>query len=153
MKKFSIFLLLGLLSVLLSGCLFPEDQKAQNQVPYEEQVQSVQTAVNQYKEKNDGLLPIKTRDQDTPIYQKYPIDFKKLVPEFLAEPPGNAYESGGIFQYVLIDVETNPTVKLFDLRMAEQIREIQIRIQSQGYPPFKADIAPNVYTLRYEKLG
>ena len=37
----------------------------------------------------------------------------------MAEPPGNAYESGGVFQYVIIDAESNPTVKIVDLRIAE----------------------------------
>ncbi len=147
----ALFLLLVL--SMLTGCLYPQENLAQNQIPYEEQVAAVQNAVTQYKEKNSGLLPIKTRDQETPIYRKYPIDFKKLVPQYIADIPGNAYEMGGIFQYVLIDVETDPKVKIFDLRLAETIREVNIRIQAQGYPPFKEAIANNVYTLKYEELG
>ena len=52
---------------------------------------------------------------------KYPIDFKRLVPQYMAEPPGNAYESGGVFQYVIVNAEKNPTVKIFDLRIADLI--------------------------------
>lgn len=133
--------------------MYPEDELAQNKIPYEDQIKAVQSAVNQFREANNGILPIKTKEADTPIYQKYPIDFKKIAPEFMAEPPGNAFESGGIFQYVLIDVETNPTVKLLDVRMAETIRDIKIRIQTQGYPPYKEKIANNVFTLDYKKLG
>ena len=125
----------------------------QNQIPYEDQLDAVQTAVEKFQSANGGILPIKTRDQDTPIYIKYPIDFNKLKPQFMAEVPGNAYENGGIFQYVLIDVEDNPTVKIFDLRIAEKIREINIRIRSAGYPPFKESIAENVYTLDYSQIG
>ncbi|WP_203361885.1 hypothetical protein [Bacillus sp. REN10] len=153
MKKYSIIVLFILISSIMSGCMFPEDQLAANQVPYEDQVQSVQTAVNQYKEQNGGLLPIKNKEADTPLYEKYPIDFKKLAPQFMAEPPGNAFESGGIFQYVLIDVEKNPTVKLIDLRMAEQIRDIQLRVKSHKYPPYHRELAPNVYSLKYKELG
>lgn len=148
--KFSLFILVPL---LLAGCMYPEERKADNQIPYEDQIQAVQTAVDQYKETANGLLPIKTRDMDTPQYIKYPIEFSKLTPQYMASPPGNAYESGGVFQYVLIDVEENPTVKVFDLRIAEKIREIKIRIKSQGYPPFKDTIANNVYSLDYSKLG
>lgn len=133
--------------------MYPDEKRAENQVPYEEQLQSVQNAVERYQEDNNGLLPIKTRDQDTPIYIKYPIDFSKLVPKYIPSPPGNAYENGGIFQYVLIDVEDNPTVKLVDLRIAEKIREIKMRIHSQGYPPFSEVIADNVFTLDFSKLG
>ena len=71
----------------------------------------------------------------------------------MAEPPGNAYESGGVFQYVIVDAETNPTVKIFDLRIAETISEIKLRIKVQGYPPFKEKVAENVYSLDFEKLG
>lgn len=48
-----------------------------NAVPYEDQLQVVQKAITTYKEQNGGILPIKTRDMSTPIYQKYPIDFQK----------------------------------------------------------------------------
>ncbi|MDQ0213703.1 hypothetical protein J2S13_000097 [Oikeobacillus pervagus] len=152
-KRFFALFISVFTITILSGCMFPEEKKSQNQVPYENQIQSVQSAVEQFREKNDGILPIKTKEQDTPIYLKYPIDFKKLAPEFMAEPPGNAYESGGVFQYVLIDVEDQPTVKIFDLRIAEQIRELNIRLQAHQYPPFKEEIVNNVYTLDYSKLG
>lgn len=133
--------------------MYPEEKLVQNQVPYKDQLDSVQSAVNQYKEANGGILPIKTKDAETPIYQKYPIDFNKVVPKYLSEPPGNAYENGGLFQYVLVDVEENPTVKLLDLRMAETIREIKMRINANGYPPFKDQIAKNIYTLDFNKIG
>ncbi|MFK2824222.1 hypothetical protein QYG89_00755 [Bacillus sp. B190/17] len=153
MKKLAITVMLVLTAVLTSGCMYPQDQLAENQIPYEDQIQTVQSAVNQFKEENGGILPIKNKEVDTPLYEKYPIDFKKLVPQFMAEPPGNAFESGGIFQYALVDVENNPTVKLIDLRMAEQIRDVQMRIRSQGYPPFKKTITNNVYSLDFKKLG
>lgn len=140
--------------ILLSGCLYPEEKLQQNQVPYKDQVESVQKAVLEYRKDNGGqLLPIKTRDQDTPYYMKYIIDFKKLIPKYMAEIPGNAYENGGIFQYTLINEETNPTVRLIDLRMAETIRETKLQIQAQGYPAFDEKIGPNVYTLNYENMG
>ena len=37
--------------------------------------------------------------------------------------------------------------------MAEQIRELKIRIQAQDYPPFKKEVCNNVYTLNYKELG
>ncbi|MGJ7909362.1 hypothetical protein [Neobacillus sp. LXY-1] len=138
---------------LLSGCMYPKEELAKNQIPYKDQIQAVQTAVDEFRKDNGGILPIKTKEADTPIYQKYPIDFKKITPKYMAEPPGNAYENGGIFQYVLIDVETNPTVKLLDLRMAETIRELNLRIKAMGYPPYKKQLANNVYSLDFKKLG
>ncbi|MEH7387408.1 hypothetical protein V7147_18620 [Bacillus sp. JJ1521] len=142
---------------LLTGCLYPQDKLAQNQLPYEDQIASVQRAVEQFQEASGGLLPIKTRDMETPIYQKYPIDFIRLSPKYIAEPPGNAYETGGVYLYVLVNVETNPTVKLLDVRISEKIRELNIRVQmyrsSNNYAPFKEQLQTNVFTLDYSKLG
>lgn len=147
------FLILAVVSAILTGCAYPQDKLAQNQIPYEDQVNAVQSAVDKFQKDKGGILPIKTNENDTPIYQKYLIDFKKLVPEYMAEAPGNAFESGGIFQYVLIDVETDPTVKIFDLRLAETIRDINLRINMQKYPPYKEQLADNVFSLDFEKLG
>ena len=142
-----------LTAFLLTGCMYPEEELAKNQVPYQDQIQAVQTAVDSFREDNGGILPIKTKEAETPIYQKYPIEFKKITPKYMAEPPGNAYENGGIFQYVLVDVETKPTVKLFDLRMTEAIRDIKLRIKTKGYPPYKKQIAKNVFSLDFKQLG
>jgi hypothetical protein len=139
---------------ILSGCMYPKEELAKNQVPYKDQLISVQTAVNQFQEDSGGLLPIKTKEADTPIYQKYPVDFKKLVPRYISEAPGNAFENGGIFQYVLVDVETKPSVKLIDLRMTEIIRDIKLRINANGgYPPYKEKLSEQVYTIDFTKLG
>lgn len=141
----------------LSGCLYPNEKLVKNTIPYEDQVNAVQNAVNRFKEDSNGLLPIKTRDMTTPIYQKYPIDFTMISPKYIAEPPGTAYENGGVYLYVLVDVETNPTVKLIDLRIAEKIHELTVRLdvyrQSNGYPPIKDVVTNDVYTLDYKKLG
>ncbi len=153
MKRKKLGSILLLTVVLLSGCMYPKEELTQNQIPYKDQIETVQTAVEQFQTDNGGILPIKTRDEKTPIYQKYPIEFKKIAPKYMAEPPGNAYESGGIFQYVLVNVEKNPTVKLLDLRMAETIREMKLRIKSKGYPPYKTQIAKNVFSVDFKQLG
>lgn len=151
--KMKVSSVMVFLMILLSGCMYPENELSKNQIAYEDQILTVQTAVNNFQKDNGGILPIKNKDANTQIYQKYPIDFGRIVPKYIADPPGNAYENGGIFQYVIIDAETNPTVKLLDLRMSETIRDINIRLQTQKYPPFKNKIADNVYTIDYKKLG
>ena len=154
MKKVSMLIMFTVIALLLSGCMFPESERAENQIPYEEQVNSVQNAVKQYQEESGGLLPIKTRDMDVDQYIKYPIDFSKIVPKYLAEIPSNAFETGGIFQYVLVDVEENPTVKLVDLQLAETIRSINVRKSANGgQAPIAEIIADNVYRLNYTAMG
>jgi hypothetical protein len=153
MKVKALCCLLAFMSILLSGCMYPNKELTKNKIPYKDQIQAVQTAVDSFKEDNGGILPIKTKEAKTPIYQKYPIDFKRITPKYLSEPPGNAYENGGLFQYVLIDVETKPTVKLLDLNITETIRDINLRIKAHKYPPFKKRLAKNVYSIDFKKLG
>ena len=157
MKKLLFIVCMCFVVSTLSGCLYPDDQLAQNQIPYEDQLQSVQTAVNKFKENNNGLLPIKNKDMNTPIYLKYPVDFTKLIPSYISDAPGNAYESGGVYQYALIDAETNPTVKLIDLRIAEKIRDVSLRVQvykdKNTYPPIKKTLSKGVFLLNYKKMG
>lgn len=146
-------LLTILMTLVLSGCMYPGDEKATNENPYEDQVETIQKAVDTYKESSGGLLPIKTRDLETDRYIKYPIEFSKIVPAYTEKIPSNAYENGGIFQYILVDVEENPTVKLVDLRIAERIRELNLRRQINGSLPFKEAVGENVYEIDYEKMG
>ncbi|MCM3743010.1 hypothetical protein M3193_02530 [Sporosarcina luteola] len=139
--------------LLLSGCMYKGEDKAVRENPYEDQLELIQKAVNAYKENNGGLLPIKTRDQETDMYIKYPIEFSKIVPAYTEKIPSNAYETGGIYQYVLMDVEENPTVKLVDLRIAERIRDLNLRKHINGKLPFKDPVGENVYEIDYEAMG
>lgn len=155
MKHIRIFFSLVLI-LFLTACLYPEERKAQNQIPYEDQLVAIQKAVDNYVQDHQ-VLPIMNRDLDTPIYQKYPIDFNKLIPKYIQEPPGNAFESGGIYQYVLVNVEENPTVKLIDLRIVEAIRDYQFQInqykRENKYLPFGKVINKQLFQLNHEALG
>jgi len=153
MKKLNAFLLTVAIAVLLGGCAYPEEEKAANQVPDVDQLAAVQRAVNEYREATGGLVPIKNSELDTDIYIKYLIDFEKLMPKYIAQIPGNAYEKGGIYQYIIWDPENRAEVKLVDLNSAERMREIMIRQLGTQYIPTKGAIADNVYQINFEKLG
>ncbi|WP_050180734.1 hypothetical protein [Domibacillus robiginosus] len=153
-KKKSLLLFWAVvLSFGLGGCLYPDEKRSQNEQPYEDQLQAVQRAVEQFQQEEGGILPIKTKENNPDLYEKYPVDFAKISPRFMAEPPGSAFESGGIYQYVLVDVENDPTVKLIDLRVAEQIRSVNVRLLAHEYPPFKETLSDNVYSLDFKELG
>jgi len=146
------------LLVILTGCLYPSNQLQKNQVPNQVQLESIQNAVDTYQENTNGLLPIKTKPQDTPIFQKYQLDFEKLKQQnLIGEPPGTAFENGGYYQYVIIHPEENPTVKVLDLRTTETLRSLQVKVKffrdNNRYPPFGDQIAKGVYALDYEKIG
>ncbi|PZX07714.1 hypothetical protein C7437_101835 [Psychrobacillus insolitus] len=153
MKKIRLVGLFTLITFILAGCGYKSGQQPENLLPYEDQLMAVQTAVNSFRENSSGLLPIKTRDLETDQYIKYPVDFKKIVPTYMGEVPANSYEAGGIYQYVLMDVEENPTVKLVDLRLADTIRDINYRKGINGFGPVSETIAEGVYKLDYEKMG
>lgn len=153
-KYFAIPLLL----FLLTGCLYPNSQLDKNQIPVQNQIERVQNAVDQYQKNENGLLPIKTRDQDTPIFQKYQIDFERLKQQnLIGEIPGSAFENGGYYQYVIITPEKDPTVKLLDLRTTDTLRSLQVKVEfyqnSNRYPPLGEQIAKDIYKLDYQKIG
>lgn len=145
------------MTIFLWGCLYPQAEKMKNQGSYKSHIEMVQSAVNQFQEAEGGILPIVTKEATTPIYHKYPIKFSKISPKYIAEPPESAFESGGVFQYVLVNVEESPTVKLLDLRMADKIQELNLRLSTyrreHGFPPFKERLANNAFTIDFEKLG
>ncbi|WP_349407576.1 hypothetical protein [Pseudalkalibacillus sp. SCS-8] len=156
MKRMLGFIVISLSISVLTGCLYPDERLAKNRIPHKQQLDAVQDAVNQYQT-NRGVLPIENRDKDTSIYIKYPINFNKLVPRYLPEPPGNSFENGGVFQYVLVNVEKDPKVKLVDLEAVEVVKDYKMKLrlylQRNDYPPYRDVLANGRYTLDHKKLG
>ena len=145
------------LTTILSGCMFPNEELSKNKVPNEDQLLIVQDAVDSFVEDSGGLLPIKTKDADVDIYEKYLIDFTILKERnFLTEIPGNAYENGGIYLYTLVNPEDNPEVKLIDLQLSEKIREINVKLDiyrsKNLYPPYGEEVESGLFKINYEKL-
>ncbi len=133
--------------LLLSACMYPDSERPAGQVPNETQIEAVQQAVDRFREDTDGLLPIKTVS-DTREYFEYQIDFDRLVPDYLDERPPIAFEAGGYYQFVILDAEEDPTVKLADLRVTEEIRSLQLRVNGMGeHVQFEENVGPNVYKL------
>lgn len=146
--------MLAVLTVVLAACgsgLNEEEQAAQLR-PDVDALAGVQRAVEEFQAET-GVLPIKNSEEDTDLFVKYQIDFSKLMPKHLSAIPNNAFEKGGLFQYVLWDVEGTPTVKLIDLRVPEKIREINIRQMSKDYRQFGDQISNYVYHINHEALG
>lgn len=146
-----------LLSASLAGCVYSQKVTKDGNPPTGEYVQLVQGAVDRYKEQT-GVLPIKTRDQTTPIYEKYPIDFKKLQDAgVLSTVPGNAFERGGTAMYVLVDVENDPAVKMIDLVLFQKMTGIQQDVEAfmrkTGRLPAGPEVSPGIYRLDAEALG
>lgn len=157
MKKALLLIIICLSVPLLNGCLYPNEELAKNKIPPQAQLETVQKAIDSYQELTKGLLPIKTKSADTPIYEKYIIDFQPLKEKGLIDQiPGSAFENGGYYQYTLINVEKNPTVKVIDLRISEKLRTILARLETyrqiHTYPPFGSPISGDLYEIDFKKL-
>ena len=152
-KKFLIILFISafVLAACGSSAVTKEEKQAQLR-PDIDSIQAVQRAVDEFQADN-GVLPIKNSEQDTDVYIKYQIDFSKLAPKYLTQAPLNSFEKGGLFQYVLWDVENDPTVKLIDLRIPEKLRELNIRQLSEQYPAFGQEVGEFVYKIDFKALG
>lgn len=144
--------------LLLSGCAYPQEMRKENQINPAEFITVVQQAIDLYHEKN-GVLPIKNSEMTTPLYEKYVIDFPKLKKtNLLSTVPANAFESGGIFIYVLVDVETKPVVKLMDLSAYQSTQDVQkmvddYKVKHEGKLPPGIAINEAFDYVDFEKLG
>ncbi|WYP28253.1 hypothetical protein NSQ54_09215 [Alkalihalobacillus sp. FSL W8-0930] len=155
MKQLLKALFLGSL-LLLTGCFYPQNERQASKAAYLDQLASVQSAVDSFQE-DTAVLPIQTFDEHTPTYQRYVIDFRQLVPRYMQEPPGTAFENGGMYQYTLVNVEENPTVKLIDLNSLKTIQELTSRLNNyrsqHTYAPVKDIAADGLFEIDFEKLS
>jgi len=163
MKRLSglrAFAPLALLLALLTGCAYPNELRNENRTNPEEFIAVVQSAVDQFRERQGGMLPIKNSDEATPLYEKYKVDFKKLQQEYrlLTNIPANAYESGGSYLYVLVGAESNPKVKLLDMASYQSVNRLQTKVTAYsashgGSLPKGEKVNDGIYYLDFEKLG
>ncbi|MGP4071949.1 hypothetical protein ACTWQB_05285 [Piscibacillus sp. B03] len=147
-----------LMTLILSACLYPDSQREEQTPTNDEQLQEVQQAVHQYRDQNNGLLPIKNRDQDTPLFIKYPVDFSKLKEaNIMGQPPANSYERGGAYSYVILDPEDETTVKVSDVRVNQELRSVNYEINlyrnESLYPPYGEMLFKNYFKLDHEALS
>jgi hypothetical protein len=154
-KKVRLLFLLFIV-VLLSGCMYPNDRKMENQLPLSEQVKMVQDGIDKfYAEKQ--ILPILTKEMDTPIFEKYVIDFPKMTPRYIPYIPGAAFEKGGHDLFVLTHVETKPTVKLLDLTMVDKVTDVQARVsyylQERKSLPVGGVVKPGYFQINFKEIG
>lgn len=155
---------LGLVTVLFlfmgftTGCLYPAEKRADNQAAYRESTVLVQNAVDAYQ-KDNTLLPIKNSSQDTPKFEKFRINFDELIGRgYLSTIPPSAFEKGGSAYYLIINEETNPTVKVMDLVTAQQMNDLQKKVnqyitQHDGSLPKGEQAYPGYYTVDLNQLS
>lgn len=141
---------------LVTGCMYPKERRMENQVPSTFYLEATQKAVEQFQ-KDTGILPIETKPADTPIFEKYEINFSKLMPKYLPDVPANSFEKGGVYKYTLIDVETKPTVRLIHLGVVSKVADAQHAVNSyiyrSGKLPTKTKLDGGYFTIDYSLIG
>ncbi|KGA99155.1 hypothetical protein AJ85_21215 [Alkalihalobacillus alcalophilus ATCC 27647 = CGMCC 1.3604] len=156
MKKIFFLTTVLLLTTYLAGCFYPEENRVENQIAYPDQLESVRVAVENFQE-DTGVLPIRTFEENTPLYHRYVVDFNQLVPRYLQQAPGTALENGGVFQYVLWDVEDSLQVRVVDLTSINEIQRLYTRvnehIRKHSYAPVAEVLDHGLFKLDYEELG
>jgi hypothetical protein len=146
---------LVLCMLMFSGCAYPRAQMLQNAAPPVQQIKMVQDAVNQYQ-KDTGVLPIVTKDADTPEFERYPVDFTRIMPKYIPYIPGAAFEAGGNYMFVLLNAETKPEVRLIDLTVSQGVQSMQEKVSryfdKKKAFPFGKKIADGYYFIDFDKL-
>jgi hypothetical protein len=143
--------------MLIAGCLYPDDQTPGSNVSARESVLTVQDAVDRYKEQT-GLLPMQNAGASVPVYEKYKIDFGKLKRmNFLANIPPIAFENGGDYQFLIIDEESKPAVKLLDLGVFQAVADVQDQVDEYraahaGNNPSAEEVYPGFSTVDFYRL-
>lgn len=124
-KKMSAALVLVLLPALLTGCLYPGENMPENKVSYRESVKRIQSAVDDFYQEQ-GILPIITAGSEVPRYEKYRVDLDQLKNRgYIDQIPNTAFEKGGSGYFLIINEETEPTVKVMDLTTTQKVNDVQ----------------------------
>lgn len=138
---------------LLCGCLYPQEEKLQlDQLPMH--VERVQSAVDLYfKEKK--VLPYRYKADEIKFTSKAVVDFQALQ-GYIDQIPPSAYENGGFFIFVLTNVEEKPLVRLFDLRVNDQVEKAQTMVtdfkRKHNRLPIKEKLDSQLSTIDFEKM-
>ena len=74
------------------------------------------------------VLPYRYKADEIKFTSKAVVDFQALK-GYIDQIPPSAYENGGFFIYVLTNVEEKPLVRLFDLRVNDQVEKAQMMVQ------------------------
>ncbi len=146
--------LLGVLLGLLCGCFYPQEERLQlDQLPAH--VERVQSAIDLYV-KDKKVLPYRYKADELKFTSKAVVDFQALR-GYLDQIPPSAYENGGFFIYVLTNVEERPLVRLFDLRVNDQVEKAQVMVtdfqQKHKRLPIKEKIDAQFSTIDFQQMG
>lgn len=153
MQPIQRLLFVSLLCLCCAGCLYPQDKRQQlDRLP--EQINQVQSGVDAYMQTH-STPPYTYKKEERPFTTHYLVDFKVLQSTG-AEIPPSAFEKGGNFLYVLINMEKKPIVRLYDLRIQKKVGDVESAIryyqQQNKQLPLGKPVAQGFYAIDYQRL-
>ncbi len=136
MNRIRSYVYMLLCSLCLTACMYPTEQREQL-ADVNTHVARVQAQSEQYFAQNK-VLPYKYSNEERKFTTHYLVDLSQLP-----EIPPTAYEKGGHFIYVFVGAEgKHPLVRLFDLRVNDQVEKVQLAVNDYkartGQLPIKA---------------
>ncbi|MCL6602395.1 MAG: hypothetical protein K6T94_05905 [Paenibacillus sp.] len=147
-----------ILTFSLSGCLYPDSDEGIPKVNYRESVKRIQSAVDDFQQE-EGILPIINADITTPRYEKFRIDLDMLNKKgYLDDIPSTAFEKGGSAYFLILNEESDPTVKVMDLVTVQKVNDVQLQITRYksahgGVLPAGDEIYPGLFSIDSKKAG
>nr|WP_232278839.1 DUF3939 domain-containing protein [Paenibacillus sp. 481] len=154
MKRNRIMLIVVILfvSMILQGCFSPNEVRKENKAAVREGVLLVQSAIDEYY-KQKKVLPILTSGMEVPRYEKFRIDLQQLKrQQFISEIPRSAFEEGGTGYYLIINEETDPTVRIMDLKVSQRVNDVQMKLSTMKSLPKGQLLYPGFYTVDEQAL-
>lgn len=146
-----------LLTLLLSGCLYPQTDSSPTDVVSKEAIRNVQAAVDQYLAEK-SILPIHNSDSTVDRYEKFRVNFDLLKKESYVEHlPSSSFEGGGNFYYLILNEETDPVVKAQNIYLTQKVIDLQRKVDDyksqHGNLPMTDKLYDGFYGIDYKALN
>lgn len=155
-NKLKLSITVTLIALLLSGCLYPQTDSSSSTIVSKESMRNVQAAVDQYM--NDkSILPIHNSDSNVDRYEKFRVNFDMLKQEGYVEVlPSSSFEGGGNYYFLILNEDTQPTVKAQSIYLIQKIIDVQRQVDAyrdkNGVLPAADQVYEGFYAIDYEAL-
>lgn len=155
-NKLKLSITVALLSLLLSGCLYPQTDSSSTTIVSKESMRNVQAAIDQYM--NDkGILPIHNSDSSVDRYEKFRVNFDMLKKEgYVDVLPSSSFEGGGNYYFLILNEDTEPTVKAQSIYLIQKMVDVQQKVDTykdkHGTLPAAEQLYDGFYALDYDAL-
>lgn len=156
-QQMRVLLLMTVIVILLSGCMYPKSDTSSGAVVSKEAVRNVQAAVEQYLT-TTGVLPMHNSDTSVSRYEKFRVDFGKLKEGgYLENIPNSAFESGGNFYFLILNESEQPIIKAQSILLTQKANDVQNAVSDymakQGELPASTEVSKDMFYVDFDLLN